>query len=67
MPDVESARASAPQDLVALHSEVIATFLPDPVLHRGRSVRIGIGLRTLMRQIAITERRHFAIKSTGSS
>ena len=31
-----------PKDLVALCSEAIVTSLPDPVLHRRRSVRIGI-------------------------
>ena len=40
-----SAGFGPPKDLVALCSEAIATSLPDPVLHRRRSVRIGIRLR----------------------
>ena len=40
-----SAGFGPPKDLVALCSEAIVTSLPDPVLHRRRSVRIGIRLR----------------------
>ena len=40
-----SAGSGPPKDLVALCSEAIVTSLPDPVLHRRRSVRIGIRLR----------------------
>jgi hypothetical protein len=42
-----SAGFGPPKDVVALCSEAIVTSLPDPVLHRRRSVPIGVPLRLL--------------------